>query len=392
MQEQGGPPGAVVIGGDYQGLGIVRSLGRKGIPVCVIDDEHSIAKFSRYTSMAARVADLKDEDAIIKTLLDLGTQSGLQGWVLFPTRDELVAALSRHRSELSEIFRVPSPNWETVQCVWDKRNTYRIAQELNIPIPRTWVPASPDELHPADLPFPAAIKPAIKEHFFYATKAKAWRANSASELEILFKRATAVAGPGEIIVQDLIPGDGTHQFAYCAMFKEGKALGSMVTRRRRQHPHDFGRASTFVETIDLPALESLSQRFLRAIDYYGLVEIEFKLDPRDGQFKLLDVNARTWGYNALGGVAGVDFPLLLYVDQISGSVQPCRGRPGLSWIHLLTDIPTGLLDVACGRLRYRDYLQSLRNVHADAVFNREDPIPAFIECALVPYLTFKRGF
>jgi D-aspartate ligase len=51
------PPGAVVIGGDYQGLGIVRSLGRVGIPVCVIDDEHSISRFSRYATHGVRVRD-----------------------------------------------------------------------------------------------------------------------------------------------------------------------------------------------------------------------------------------------------------------------------------------------------------------------------------------------
>jgi predicted ATP-grasp superfamily ATP-dependent carboligase len=166
----------------------------------------------------------------------------------------------------------------------------------------------------------------------------------------------------------------------------------MVTRRRRQHPHDFGHASTFVETIDLPALEALSNRFLRAINYYGLVEVEFKLDPRDGQFKLLDINARTWGYHTLGTHAGVDFPSLLYCDQISSPVEPCRGRPGVSWVRLLTDIPTGLLDIVGGRLHFRDFWQSLHDCHIDAVFTREDPIPGLVECALIPYLSVKRGF
>jgi D-aspartate ligase len=41
-------PGAVVLGGDYQGLGIVRSLGRHGIPTLIVDDERSIARASRY--------------------------------------------------------------------------------------------------------------------------------------------------------------------------------------------------------------------------------------------------------------------------------------------------------------------------------------------------------
>jgi D-aspartate ligase len=69
----------------------------------------------------------------------------------------------------------------------------------------------------------------------------------------------------------------------------------MASRWLRQHPHEFGRASTLVETIELAALEELSEKLLKAINYYGLVEVEYKPDPRDGQFKLLDINARTWG-------------------------------------------------------------------------------------------------
>ena len=201
---------------------------------------------------------------------------------------------------------------------------------------------------------------------------------------MLFERATALAGAGEVLIQDIVPGDGTHQFAYCAFFKEGHAIGSMEARRRRQHPHEFGRASTFVETIDLPALGALSERFLHAIDYYGLVEVEFKLDPRDGQFKLLDVNARTWGYHTLGPSAGVDFPYLLYRDQTGTTVDPCRGKSGVSWIRLLTDIPTGIIEVGRRRLKFSEYLRSLRGFNTEAVFSWEHPMPGIVECALVP--------
>jgi D-aspartate ligase len=388
----GRPPGAVVIGGDYQGLGIVRSLGRMGVAVCVIDDEHSISRFSRYATHSVHVSDLRQEESTVETLLRVGHSLDLQGWVLFPTRDEIVAALARNRSALSEIFRVPVPDWNTAHWTLDKRDTYELAKQLNIPFPKTWSPLTLKALNQIDAPFPLVLKPAIKEHFFYATKAKAWRINSKNELRSMFRRASELTCASEVLIQDMIPGDGRQQFRYCAFFKEGKAIGSMVTRRRRQHPHDFGRASTFVETIDLPALEALSNRFLRSINYYGLVEVEFKLDPRDGQFKLLDVNARTWGYHALGTHAGVDFPSLLYRDQLSSPVEPCRGRPGVSWVRLLTDVPTGIIDVAAGRLRFRDFWQSLRNFHIEAVFAREDPIPGLVEFALIPYMTVKRGF
>jgi D-aspartate ligase len=385
-------PGAVVIGGDYQGLGIVRSLGRRGIPICVVDDEHSISRFSRYAKFAIRVPNLRDETETVQALLDIGKRLNLKGWVLFPTREELVAALSRHRCELLGLFRVPTAPWSTIQWMWDKRNTYQLAEELKIPIPETWIPEILEDVDKITMPFPLALKPAIKEHFFYATKAKAWRADSKKQLRELLERANSIAGPGEILVQDLIPGDGKHQFGFCAFFKDGRAVGSMVTRRRRQHPHEFGRASTFVETIELPLLESLSERFLQKINYYGLVEVEFKLDPRDGQLKLLDVNPRTWGYHSLGQAAGVDFPYLLYADQIGTPVADCRAEPGISWIRILTDFPTGLIEIFNGRLSTKEFIKSLRSFNTEAVFGWEDPVPGLVECALLPYLAIRRGF
>src|SRR2546426_7843835 len=85
------PVGAVVIGGDYQGLGIVRSLGQHGVPVCVVDDELSISRYSRYATKFVKVANLRDERVAVDRLLEIGKRLGLEGWVLYPTRDELVA-------------------------------------------------------------------------------------------------------------------------------------------------------------------------------------------------------------------------------------------------------------------------------------------------------------
>ena len=385
--------GAVVIGGDYQGLGIVRSLGRQGIPICVVDDEYSISRYSRYSSRFVSLPDLRNERGATDGLLEMGKRLGLEGWVLYPTREELVAAISRHRTELGEVFRVPTPAWETVKWAWDKRNTYRLAQELDIPTPVTHYPENIHQLDKLDcLTPPFAIKPAIKEHFFYATKAKAWRASNHTELRTLFQKASEVAGQGEIMVQELIPGGGSQQFSYCGFFRDGEAVGKMVVRRRRQHPFEFGRASTFVETVDIPVLEELSERFLRAINYYGLAELEYKLDPRDSQYKLLDVNARTWGYHSLGAKAGVDFSYMLFADQVGRSVSVSRGRPGVSWVRTTTDFPAAVMAIPEGDTTLKGYLRSLRNCNVEAVFSPSDPLPGLAEVALLPYLAIKRGF
>jgi D-aspartate ligase len=385
--------GAVVLGGDYQGLGIVRSLGSKGVPICVIDDELSISRYSRYCGHFVKVPHLREGRVVVDRLLELASQFGLQGWVLYPTREELVAAISRYRDELSEVFRVPTPEWECVKWAWDKRNTYHLARELGISIPATHYLENIGQLAALDgCMGPFALKPAIKEHFFYATKAKAWRANSHAELRMLYEKASKLAGDGEIMVQELIPGGGEQQFSYCAFFRGGEALGKMVVRRRRQHPLEFGRASTYVETIDEPLIEEFSERFLREIDYYGLVEVEYKLDPRDGQYKLLDVNARTWGYHSLGAKAGVDFSFMLYADQIGEPVPSCKALPGIAWIRMTTDLPAAAMALLHGEIDFKSYLRSLRDCDLDAVFSLSDPAPGVAEVMLIPYLAIKRGF
>jgi len=382
--------GVVVVGGEHPGLGIARSLGRRGIPVCIVDDQYSIAQFSRYAGRSVRVSDLRDEQKTVDSILEVGQRFGLKDWVLFPTRDETVAAFARHRERLAEFFRVTTPEWESVKWAWDKKNTYERAAQLGIPVPGTWNPRSPEELAELYSRLPLAIKPAVKENFFYATGSKAWRAETPEQLNALFRKASEQIRPEEILLQEIIPGDGRQQYSYCAFFRDGKAHSSLIARRSRQHPREFGRAATYVETVELPEIEELSERFLKAIDYYGLVEVEFKQDPRDGQFKLLDVNARTWGFHCIGAPAGVDFPYLLFADQIGETLEPCRGRAGVGWLRLITDVPTAASDLLHGYMSLKTYFQSLRSTRVESVFALEDPLPAIAEIVMLPYLVTKK--
>ena len=170
-------------------------------------------------------------------LLETGRRRNLQGWVLFPTRDEHVAAFARHRGELSKVFRVPTPEWEVVKWAWNKWNTYCLAQKLHIPIPRTWCPKNLEEIDKIDAEFPIGVKPAVKEDFFYATKAKAWRANSRGRAEGTFLQGFHARwvkrGAG---CRRSSLGMGVVQFSSCMFFKNGMAIGSMAAQRWRQHP------------------------------------------------------------------------------------------------------------------------------------------------------------
>jgi D-aspartate ligase len=239
---------------------------------------------------------------------------------------------------------------------------------------------------------PLAVKPAVKENFFYATGAKAWRAETPEQLRDLYRRAALQISVEEILIQEIIPGDGQCQYSYCAFFRDGQAHSTLLARRIRQHPREFGRAATYVETIEHPEIEELSLRFLKTIDYYGLVEVEFKQDPRDGQYKLLDINARAWGFHSLGRPAGVDFPYILFADQLGKSVDRCKATPGVGWLRALTDVPTVVSDLWDRELDLRSYWRSLRRTRTESVFCLRDPLPFFAEFAMLPYLLAKKCF
>jgi len=384
--------GALVIGGDHPGLAIARSLGRRGIPVYIIEDQHSVSVFSKYVTKVVRVPDIRDEQKTVDSVLEVGRRFGLKGWVLFPTRDETVAAFSLQRDRLAAFFRVTTPPWDVIRWAWDKNNTWKMAEKIGIPSPRTWNVTSAEEL-PSLYPYlPLAVKPAVKENFFYATGAKAWRAETPEQLRCLFKRAAREIKVEDIMLQEIIPGDGQRQLSYCAFFRDGRAHSTLLARRMRQHPREFGRAATYVETVELPEIEEIAERFLRAINFYGIVEVEFKQDPRDGKYKLLDVNARAWGFHGLGQAAGVDFPYLLFADQFGESLEPRRAKAGAGWLRLVTDMPVAASDMLHGYLTLGSYWSSLKNTRTESVFCGKDPLPSLGEFVLLPYLVAKKYF
>lgn len=382
--------GALVVGGDHPGLGVVRSLGRRGIPVYVLEDQPCISAVSRYATKVVRVPNILDERMTVDAVLETGRRYNLRDWVLIPTRDETVAAFSRYRQELAGFFRVTTVPWDSAVWAWHKRKTYELAESLGIPCPKTFTVRSAEELPSLYPHLPLALKPAVKENFFYATGAKAWRADTVEQLNAHFERAARHIPPDEILIQEIVPGDGRSQYSYCAFARDGRPLCVLTALRLRQHPREFGRAATYVETVDAPEVEYLSERFLRAIRYHGIVEIEYKRDARTGEYKLLDVNARTWGFHALGAACAVDFPWILYADQMGWPVEPARARPGVGWIRLLTDIPTALSDIASGRLTIRGYLRSLRAARVEPVFSWSDPLPAMLEILLAPYFILRK--
>jgi D-aspartate ligase len=372
-------PGALVIGGDYKSLGIVRSLGRHGIPVWVLTDEHVLAGWSRYCRRAVPWPAAPESEQVAR-LLALARESALDGWTLFPGGEESAALIARNRDTLAERYR-PSVlvEWTTLQKAYDKRLMHRVADEVGVEHPRTRYPQDRDDVAAYDGPFPAVLKPAVRPTIDRFTIDKGWPVQDLASLLARYDEACTVTDPAAIMIQEVISGGGESQLSFAALCRSGEAIASVVARRARQWPMDFGRASTFVETIEAPEVEELAARVLRALRFDGIVELEFKRDPRDGRLLLLDVNPRVWGWHTLARGAGVDVPYLLWRMVHGKPVEPVRARPGVRWVRALTDVPTAIGAIRHGRLSPIHYLWSLRPPIECAVLALDDPLPALLE-------------
>jgi D-aspartate ligase len=381
--------GAVVLGGDYRALGVVRSLGRRGVPVWVVrQGDDTLAAMSRYARRRLPWP-ATDEQMQVDYLLGVADE-GAHGWALIPSAEETAALIGRHHDVLGSRFRLTTPAWETLRFACDKRLTYALGAALGLAVPWTLYPRDRRDLEDAHLPWPVILKPAFKEGFNRLTAAKAWRVDDRDALLRRYDEACELVAPEVLMIQELIPGGGEAQFSYTALCDDGRPLASVVARRTRQYPPDFGRASTFVETVDCEAVAAASLLLLSDLRWTGLVEVEFKRDPRDGRFKLLDVNPRVWGWHTLCARAGVDFPYLLWLAVRGEPVPRTQARAGVKWVRTTTDLPMVAREVLRGRMSVRRYLRSLRGPVEGAIFARDDPAPGLVEVPLLLSILVRR--
>jgi predicted ATP-grasp superfamily ATP-dependent carboligase len=247
-----------------------------------------------------------------------------------------------------------TPPWETLQWAYDKRQTYALAVRLAIGQPRTYFPRDEAAVAMLECTFPAILKPAVKNLTNAFTLARAWRIDDPGQLLKRYAEAAQLVPPDVIMVQELIPVAARLDALCRALCRRqpSRLMHSGVASFDRVQPRQH-----LAETINEPAVEQLASRLLAEIRYTGLVEVEFKRDPRTGEHKLLDINARTWGWHTLGRRAGIDFPFLSWQLARGMPIAAVQARPGVRWVRALTDLRAVLAEIWRGELSIPAYLR-----------------------------------
>ncbi|MEO7002971.1 MAG: ATP-grasp domain-containing protein, partial [Ktedonobacterales bacterium] len=162
---------------------------------------------------------------------------------------------------------------------------------------------------------------------------------------------------------------------------DGAAPLTMTAQRKRQYPIDYGLGSSFVEAVDVPELTELAKRLLAYMGASGMVEVEFKQDPRDGVYKLLDINIRPWGWHTLCIACGLDLPYIQYRHLLGEAPVAITPHYGVRWLRMATDLPAGIQEVRAGVSTPLGYLRSLVGRNSYSVLDWRDPLPTLGDMA-----------
>lgn len=328
----------LVLGGKENSLSIVRHLSGKGIKVSVSGPANCWGLNSRFTHKAYRVPAGENADAYWSQLL-LGQDRLLDGHMLMPCSDEAIEFVARHHNALMGRYLLDEGQPGLRHALLDKMETLRLARQAGVPTPNFWPVSVGDDLSTLEkeISFPVMVKP-INSHLFSQVFGAKLFIIEGSFAELTEKVGLAHGAGLDVMIVEMIPGpDHLLSSYYTYIDGRGAHLFDFTKRIERRYPTNRGGAC-YHATEWLPETAEMGRRFFQGIGFTGLGNIEFKRDPRDGQLKVIEANARFTAAQELALRAGMPIDLIVY-RHLTGQAVPriSSYREGLHYWYPIQD-------------------------------------------------------
>jgi D-aspartate ligase len=367
--------GVVILrAGHHGGLGIVRSLGRLGVPVYCVDAYWEPAFSSRYCR-GRFVLDTNDgrPKESIDGLLEIGRK--LEGRpILVPTTDRGAMWVAEHADALHERYCFPCQDADLVRRLCDKGRMQELARRNGVPTAQGMVPESKEDLEKfiETARFPVMVKAIDADRLRRRAGGSKFVIQTPRQLLALYTKAEDREEPN-LLIQEFIPGD---DWMFDGYFDENsQCIFGMTGKKIRRFPVNTGVTSLGVCHRN-DTVEKTTTEFMKAIGYHGILDIGYRYDRRDGQYKVLDVNPRIGcTFRLFTATNGMDVARALYLDMTGQSVAPSQAAEGRKWVVEDFDLFSALRSGRDRSLRVKDWVRSLRGVQEVACFALDDPLP-----------------
>lgn len=330
----------MVFGLDSAGLEVCRALGRRGVPVIGLDTRASIAAASRYCRARLCADPRRTPEQLLAELLKLAEELGDRP-VLMPLSDDWVVFMANHRGELAKHYRFVQSAPELLLQLVDKGGIHELARQHGIEAPRQLSVEQEADLArvEGEVGFPCLLKPARTQDWRQPearaalNSEKVLFAGDAAALQQAYRRAAPFAT--RHIAQEFLAGpDRDNYYVSAYLDQSGRLRAAFVHRKLIMRPPGRG-IGVLIESVHQEELAARAGEFLLAMGFRGIAGMEFKLDRRDGHFKLLDFNPR-WGQgDSLAANCGIDITWLYYCDCVGLTPEASGSYPaGVKWVQL----------------------------------------------------------
>lgn len=362
----------------YGSLGIMRSLGRLGIPVYGVDAApHTPACSSRYCAgFFPWNLDTAPGQASVEFLLHVGRTLGHHP-LLIPTSDETTRLIANSAVTLQEVFRFPGQSPELIQALCSKKTMFFLARHCGIPTAQAVFPRSRADVLAwlATATFPVMLKGIDGGELERRTGKKMLIIQSPEALLRAYDEMEDPTAPN-LMLQEYIPGPDDAVWMCNAYFDaRSDCLVAFTGKKLRQNPVYTGMTSLGV-CLRNERVRELTIAFMRHVGYRGVLDIGYRYDARDRQYKVLDVNPRIGAtFRLFVADNGLDVVRALYLDMTGQPVYGEAVREGRKWMVEDKDLLSSYRYYRDGCLTVGAWVRSLWGVEEAGYWAWDDRRP-----------------
>jgi predicted ATP-grasp superfamily ATP-dependent carboligase len=368
----------LVLGEGVTALGAIRALRRAEIPFCVASEADSVVRQSScYAGLPPGMRPVTRPEQLEAWLSELPEGQ----FFLLPCSDAWTSAVASLPPCVDGKWTSSVAGADAITTLTDKDRFRAAMEKLDLPHPRTFAldnSEAIESLPPEALEY-AFLKPHNSQAFFACYGVKGIFVHDRSAAREAFQKASR-AGFG-MVLQEYVPGPATNHYFVDGYRPHENGVSRLLARQRlRMYPPDFGNSTDMV-TIPIedvtPAVETLDTLF-SSIGYSGIFSAEFKLDERDGKFRLLEVNCRPWWYVGYADSCGLHVCQYAYQESSGQPMAPYTSyQLGRRCVYPLFDWSARKINIREG-VPEQGILATLHNwvTGIQPVFSWSDPRPA----------------
>lgn len=371
----------VVLKPDHHGsLCLIRTLGRMGVSVFGVGSRPSSAgMISRYCQgKFISQGDWADDDAWVAFLREAARKIGRRP-LLTCTNDLSSTFIAENSAALRESFLFPDISSDLVQTLTDKKRMYFLAKRLGIPTAETSFPHSRQDvlkfLEEGGVSFPIMLKGIDGASLERRGKPKMVIVRNSQELLSQYDWMEDPSRP-TLMLQEYIPGGDDSVWMFNGYFNaNSECLLGIAGRKLRQHPVYTGATSLGI-CLRNEAVEETTKRMMKAVGYRGVLDIGYRYDARNGQYKVLDINPRVGAtFRLFVDEDGMDVVRAMYLDMTGQAVPVSSPRLGRKWVVESGDIISFHDYHRDGKITFFQWIRSFKGVQEGAWFASDDLAP-----------------